>query len=179
MVGETPLTKQARLEAFETEILKAIFAKLGPRPDRPGRSGANPFLLFSKEKWADCKATCDEARRIALGTPFAKASRNEIRSALGQMWREASADVKQPYIEKTVSNRAVNHDSAATFQDRLAEWDTEAMSTRREYIQRHPGILSREEEKEMWKALGVYGGVDRKAKKMSGYADHSGSEMEM
>lgn len=178
-VGETPATKQVRLEAFETEILKAIFAKLGPRPDRPGRSGANPFLLFSKDKWADCKAKCDQARRVALGTPLAKASRNEIRSALGQMWREASTGVKQPYLEQTVSNRAVNHESAATFQDRLAEWDAEAMSARREYVREHPGILSRDEEKEMWKALGVYGGVDRRAKKMSGYADNSGSEMEI
>ncbi|MCJ1391728.1 hypothetical protein MMC18_004593 [Xylographa bjoerkii] len=178
-IGETPEIKQARLEAFEAEILKAIFAKLGPRPDRPGRSGANPFLLFSKDQWADCKAKCDEARRAALGTPLAKASRNEIRSALGQMWREASAAMKQPYLEQTVSNRAVNHDSAATFQDRLAEWDAEAMSTRREYVQEHPGLLSREEEREMWKALGVYGGVDRRAKKMSGYADNSGSEMDI
>ena len=175
--GETPATKQVRLEAFETEILKAIFAKLGPRPDRPGRAGANPFLLFSKDKWADCKAKCDEARRAALGTPLAKATRNEIRSALGQMWRDASAEVKQPYLEQTVSNRAVNHDSAATFQDRLAEWDAEAMSTRREYVQKHPDVLSRDEEKEMWKALGVFGGVDRRAKKMSGYADNSGSEV--
>ncbi|MCJ1397018.1 hypothetical protein MMC11_000210 [Xylographa trunciseda] len=174
--GETQASKQVRLEAFETDILKGIFAKLGPRPDRPGRSGANPFLLFSKDKWVDCKAKCDEAHRAASGTPLAKASRNEIRSALGQMWREASAEVKRPYLEQTVSNRAVNHETAATFQDRLAEWDAEAMSTRRQYVREHPGVLSREEEKEMWKALGVYGGVDRRAKKMSGYADHSGSE---
>ena len=175
--GETPATKQVRLEAFETEILKVIFAKLGPRPDRPGRAGANPFLLFSKDKWADCKAKCDEARRVALGTAHAKASRNEIRSALGQMWREASAEVKQPYLEQTVSNRAVNHESAATFQDRLAEWDAEAMSIRREYVHEHPDILSREEEQEMWKALGVFGGADRRAKTKSGYADNSGPEM--
>ncbi|MCJ1285016.1 hypothetical protein MMC26_004353 [Xylographa opegraphella] len=176
IAGETPATRQDRLEAFETEILKAIFAKLGPRPARPGRAGANPFLLFSKDKWADCKAECDKARRAALGTPLAKASRNEIRSVLGQMWREAGPDVKQPYLEQTVSNRAVNHESATTFQDRLAEWDAEAMSIRREYVQEHPGILSHDEEKEMWKALGVFGGVDRKAKRMSGYADNSGSE---
>lgn len=175
--GEQPAAKQARLEAFETEILKAIFSKLGPRPDRPGRSGANPFLLYSKDKWAECKVKCDEARRLALGSPLAKASRNEIRSALGQMWREASAEVKKPYIEQTVSNRAVNHESAATFQDRLAEWDADAMGIRREYVQEHPNVLSHKEEREMWKALGVYGGWDRKAKKMSGYADESEPEM--
>jgi len=173
---ESPAIKQARLEAFETEILKQIFSKLGPRPDKPGKAGANPFLLYSKDKWSECKAKCDEARRITLGNPAAKASRNEVRTALGLMWREASNDIKQPYIDQTVSNRAVNHESAATFQDRLLEWDAEAMSIRREYVQSNPDVLSKAEEKEMWQALGVYGGVDRKAKKMSGYADDSGSE---
>ena len=173
---ESAAIKQARLEAFETEILKQIFSKLGPRPDKPGKAGANPFLLYSKDKWSECKAKCDEARRIALGNAAAKASRNEVRTALGLMWREASNDIKQPYIDQTVSNRAVNHESAATFQDRLLEWDAEAMSIRRDYVRGHPDVLSRAEEKEMWQALGVYGGADRKAKKMSGYADDSESE---
>ena len=169
---------QARLESFETEILKAIFAKLGPRPDKPNRSGANPFLLFSKDKWGECKVKCDEARRAALGNPHAKASRNEVRVALGQMWREASEEVKRPYIERTINNRQTNHETAATFHDRLAEWDAEAMSTRRCYVREHPGVLSKAEEKQMWQALGVYGGAERRAKKMSGYADadDSGSD---
>ena len=177
---ESPAVKQARLEVFEAEILKAIFAKLGPRPDKPGKAGANPFLLFSKDKWEECKAKCNEARR-ALENPNFKASRNEIRTALGQMWREANNDVKQPYIDKTVTNRAVNHESVATFHDRLAEWDAEAIGIRREYVREHPGVLSQEDEKKMWQAieqaLGLQGGGDRRAKKMSGYADDSGSEV--
>ena len=180
---DSPAVKQARLEAFEAEILKAIFTKLGPRPDKPGKVGANPFLLFSKDKWEECKAKCNESKRAALGNPNFKASRNEVRTALGQMWREASNDVKQPYIDKTVTNRAVNHESAATFQDRLLEWDAEAMGVRRDYVREHPGVLSREDEKKMWQAieqaLGLYGGGDRRAKKMSGYADGSGSEVDV
>ncbi|KAL9120475.1 MAG: hypothetical protein Q9187_002970 [Circinaria calcarea] len=170
---------QARLEAFETEILKSIFASLGPRPGKPSKAGSNPFLLFTKDKWAECKSKCDEARRAAVGNPNTKASRNEVRIALGQLWREASQEVKQPYIELTLNNRLVNHESAATFQDRLAEWDAEAMSIRRKYVQEHPGILSKEEEKRMWQALDASGGGERRAKKMSGYADNSESEMDV
>ena len=170
---------QARLEAFESEILKSIFARLGPRPGKPSKAGSNPFLLFTKDKWAECKIQCDEARRAAVGNPNTKASRNEVRIALGQLWREASHEVKQPYIEKTVNNRLVNHESAATFQDRLAEWDAEAMSIRRTYVREHPGVLSKEEEKQMWQALGAYGGGERRAKKMSGYADNSESELDV
>ena len=170
---------QARLEAFETEILKSIFASLGPRPGKPSKAGSNPYLLFTKDKWAECKVKCDEARRAAVGNPNTKASRDEVRTVLGQLWREASQEVKQPYIERTVNNRVVNHESAATFQDRLAEWDAEAMGIRRTYVREHPGVLSREEEKQMWQALGAYGGGERRAKKMSGYADNSESEVDI
>ncbi|MCJ1330948.1 hypothetical protein MMC10_007635 [Thelotrema lepadinum] len=174
--GETSAEKQTRLETFEAEILKAIFAKLGPRPDKPGKQGANPFLLYSKEKWGECRSKCDEIRRSMTGNPIAKASRNEIRAELGKMWREAVEEVKRPYLDRTMTNRVANHENASTFQDKLNEWDSEAMSIRREFVESHPEALSREEEKDMWQALGVYAGMERKAKKLSGYADTSGDD---
>ena len=177
-LAEPPDRRQARLEAFETEILKAIFAKLGPRPAKPGKSGANPFLLFSKDKWGTCKQKCDDARRAATGNPGTKASRNEVRAALGQMWREASYDVKAPYLEKTANNRLVNTESAATFQSRLAKWDEEAIKVRKEYTEQHPGVLTEEEEEHMWRALGVEE-VDRRAKKISGYAEESDPDVDV
>ena len=175
------LSREARLEAFESDILSAIFTELGLRPSKPGKPGSNPFLLFTKDQWASCKKICDDARRTATGDPIAKASRNEVRSALGQMWREASEDIKQPYIAQTESNRIVNIESAATFQDRLAAWDAQAMAVRRKYVQEHPNVLSEEEELQMWQALGVEGLYDgeRRAKKVSGYAEESGSDGEM
>ncbi len=176
---ETQSAKQARLDTFESEILGAIFNELGYRPSKPGKPGSNPFLLFTKDKWAICKKGCDEARRIVTGNPEAKAARNEVRSALGLMWREASDEVKRPYLEQTNTNRMANIESAATFQDRLAEWDDKAMNIRRSYVEQHPGILSEEEKFEMWQALGVHDAGDRRAKKMSGYAEESGSDVEM
>lgn len=176
---ETQSAKQARLDAFESEILGAIFNELGYRPSKPGKPGSNPFLLFTKDKWAICKKGCDEARRIVTGNPEGKAARNEVRSALGLMWREASDEVKRPYLEQTNTNRMANIESAATFQDRLAQWDAKAMAIRRSYVEQHPGILSKEEKLEMWQALGVYDAGDRRAKKMSGYAEESGSDVEM
>lgn len=176
---ETHNAKQARLDAFESEILGAIFRELGYRPSKPGKPGSNPFLLFTKDQWASCKKVCDEARRVATGNPEAKAARNEVRSALGLMWREASDEVKKPYVEQTNTNRVANIESAATFQDRLAGWDEKAMDIRRSYVEQHPGVLSKGEELEMWQALGGYGGGDRRAKKMSGYAEESGSDVEM
>ena len=180
-LDETEHAKQKRLEAFESEILSAILTELGLRPSKPGKPGSNPFLLFTKDKWASCKQACDEARRIATGNTDTKSSRNEVRSALGQMWRESSDEVKRPYIEQTENNRIANSESAATFLDRLAAWDEKAMAVRRKYVNEHPGVLSEEEEMQMWQALGLPGLYEgeRRVKKVSGYAEDSESDGEI
>ncbi|KAL8830511.1 MAG: hypothetical protein Q9191_001384 [Dirinaria sp. TL-2023a] len=173
--NESTAAKNARLDAFENEILQAIYTELGYRPSKPGKTGANPFLLFTKDKWAVCKKQCDEARRAATGHADTKASRDEVRVALGRMWREAPAEVKRPYMEQTNQNRAANSESAATFQERLAAWDEQAMNTRRRYVEEHPGVLSPEEELQMWAALGIYD-TERRPKKMSGHAEDDENE---
>lgn len=175
---ESDEAKEARLENFESEILAAIFNELGYRPSKPGKPGSNPFLLFTKDKWGVCKKACDDAHRTATGNPQAKASRNEIRSALGLMWRESSNEVRKPYVEQTNNNRIVNIESAATFQDRLAAWDAKAMDVRRKYVDEHPNILSEEEEQQMWQTLGVphFSEADRRARQVSGYAESASPE---
>lgn len=172
---ETEEAKNARLDAFETDILQAIYAELGYRPSKPGKNGSNPFLLFTKDNWAACKQQCDDTRRAITGNANTKATRDEVRIALGKIWRESTEDVKRPYVERTNQNRAANTESAATFQERLAAWDERAMNVRRKYVEDHPGVLSTEEELQMWAALGVYD-VERRPKKTSGYAEDSDSE---
>jgi len=166
--------KQARLENYEAAIIDVICTKFGPRPVKPGKAGANPFLLYQKDHWYNCKNKCDETHRAATGNPNSKASRHEVRSALGQMWREASEEVKRPYLERTANNKQNNTTSVASFEARLVQWDKDAVKIRREYTQQHPGVLTNEETKQMWAALGASGGGTR-AKKMSGYAEDSAS----
>ena len=175
--------KQARLEAFESDILQAILNELGFRPSPPGKPGSNPFLLFTKDHWAEVKKACDHAQVRRSGDPNKKAERNEIRAMVGQIWREASDEAKRPYFEQTESNRKANLEEAATFDARLASWDEKAMEVRKQYVQRHPGVLSEKEEQEMWRTLGVYGKFrddqERRAKKMSGYAEDSDSNVDV
>lgn len=153
---ESEAAKHARLEAVEAEILQAIYAQLGLRPSKPAsKASANPFLLFTKENWANCKQQCEDARRAAAtGSTNNKASRDEVRVALGKMWREASDEVKRPYVVRTNEMRAANSESAATFTARLAAWDERAMEVRRKFVEQHPGALSAEEEIQMWAVLG-------------------------
>lgn len=175
--------KQVRLEAFEQEILQAIFDQLGLRPSHPGKPGSNPFLLFTKEKWTECRKYCDEVRFRATGNPYSKASKNELRSTLGSWWKSSPEEVKRPYIERAAVSRQENEENAATFNERLASWDARAIEVRREYVEQHPGVLSDAEVRTMWQELGLWGDFgdrgERRAKKMSGYAEDSDSNAEL
>ena len=172
---QTKAQKQARLEAVEAEILQAIFDELGWRPCKPGKPGSNPFLLFTKDTWPDCKRVCDANVQRATGNPNAKALRDDIRAAVGLRWRQASEDIKRPYMERCEENRLYNSQHLATFDERLAEWDAKAMEIRRKYVREHPDRLSSAEEVNMWQALGVVEG-ERRVRKTGGYAELSDSD---
>lgn len=127
-----------RDEDYEAAIIGAILEQIGERPIKPGRSGVNPFLLYTKDFWYICKKECDDARRAATGNPEAKASKQEIRTAIGLQWRTASDDVKMPYLDQAVNARHDATANAASFKEQVAHWDDEAVRIRKEYIQQNP-----------------------------------------
>jgi lysine-specific histone demethylase 1 len=127
-----------RDEDYEAAIIGAILDQIGERPIKPGRSGVNPFLLFTKDFWFICKQECDDAHKAKTGNPEAKASKQEIRNAVGLRWRTAEQDVKQPYLDQASSARDDATANAADFKERVATWDKEAARIRREYIQANP-----------------------------------------
>ncbi|KAI4190900.1 MAG: hypothetical protein L6R41_000501 [Letrouitia leprolyta] len=174
VVGETDAAKGIRLEKIEQDILNTIFGEIGPQPTKPGiKKGSNPYLLFTTDKWEECKERVYESRRESSGNVNVKVNKNEIRSALGQMWREASEKTKQGYRDKTSSNRLANNENAATFEARLISWNERALAIRRKYLDEHPEVLSAEEEQSMWAALGLFEN-GRRAKMMSGYGERAG-----
>lgn len=126
-------------ESYEASIITEILTQIGERPVKPGRTGVNnPFLLYTKDYWHICKNECDEKQRATSGNPNAKASRTEIRTALGLRWRTEKSEIKQPYLDQTQSAKDESAANAAQFQDRAAEWDKEAARIRQEYAQAHP-----------------------------------------
>lgn len=174
VIGETDAAKTIRLEKIEQDILNTIFGEIGPQPTKPGsKKGSNPYLLFTTEKWEECKERVHESRRISTGNVNVKVNKNEIRSALGQMWRDTSAETKQWYRDKTSSNRLANNENAATFEARLESWNERALAIRRKYLDDHPDVLSAEEEQSMWAALGLFEN-GRRAKMRSGYGERAG-----
>ncbi|KAI9802186.1 MAG: hypothetical protein M1825_002906 [Sarcosagium campestre] len=137
--------EEARLLGYEAELNMAVHERFGERPSKPGKSGANPFLLFQKDHWHACKDKCDEARRNASRNGETKATRNEVRAALGQMWREAPQEVRQPYIDLTDSNKQSNSASAAEFKERMEKWERDVEAFRADYRARNPCLPGSEE----------------------------------
>ncbi|KAL9130826.1 MAG: hypothetical protein Q9217_001078 [Psora testacea] len=167
-------TRIARLEAFEGEILDAIHKELGFRPPPPKNPRSNAFLLYTTDRWHAVKASMEAERLANPSFSSPKSEAKDIRSIIGGQWSALSEEEKKPYREKAESAKLANQMDALTYDHRLREWDRKAVEMRRKFIDEHPGIMSKEEEDNMWKALEVYGDfdqLDRKAKRASGYAD--------
>ncbi|KAJ5476656.1 Winged helix-turn-helix transcription repressor DNA-binding [Penicillium sp. IBT 31633x] len=115
--------ERSRRDAYDQALWTAIYAELGAAPPRPAKSGLNPFLFYQKDYWALCRDQCDEARRTASKNPSAKAPRDDIRAALGQMWRTATPAEKQPYLDKVEVNRRANTEAWDKWKIEVAEWE--------------------------------------------------------
>jgi lysine-specific histone demethylase 1 len=116
-------TEKSKEEAYTQAFWTQIYAELGPAPPRPAKAGLNPFLLYQKDYWSTCREQCDEARRTATKNTNARAARDEIRHALGQMWRNATADIKAPYLAQTEANRRANAEAWEKWKVEVTEWE--------------------------------------------------------
>ncbi|KAJ5268387.1 hypothetical protein N7524_005846 [Penicillium chrysogenum] len=131
-------TEKSRRDAYDQALWTTIYAELGSAPPRPAKSGLNPFLFYQKDYWARCRDQCDEARRAASNNPNARAPRDEIRAALGQMWRSATAADKKPYIEQTEINRRANAEAWDKWKVDIAEWERKTFVVKDRWCAENP-----------------------------------------
>lgn len=161
--------KQAQLEAYELEIWNAIHSAIGDRPWRPANNYANPYRMYSKDKWEEAKAKCEEGRRPGKGKPIP----NEVKKMVTKMWKEASESEKAPYNEKAAIQKQAYASALAEYNEKASKWDMEAIAIREKYVSAHPMPIIPEE------SLESPSKRDRKAKRVSGYAENSDSETEL
>lgn len=107
---------------YESLVIGAILAQIGDRPPKPARPGVNPFLLFTKDKWEECKATCDPT-----------SGKDLVRSTLGKWWRAASAEVKAPYQAKSVAAQELADTARKEWELKAQKWDDESRRIRKEF----------------------------------------------
>jgi monoamine oxidase len=161
--------KQARLEAYEIEIWNAIYIKLGDRPWRPANTYANPYRLYSKDNWEEAKQKCEEGRRPGKGKPIP----NEVKKMVTKMWKEALETEKQPYNDLAEVQKKAYATALGEYNLNAAKWDKAALDVRAEYVRDHPSLPGPDEEFDSPSKR------DRRAKRISGYAEDSGSELDL
>ncbi|KAI9736912.1 MAG: hypothetical protein M1818_005963 [Claussenomyces sp. TS43310] len=165
---ETKDPKQARLEAYEIEVWNAIYDKLGERPFRPAKVSANPYMLYSKDNYDAARKKCDEGRRPGK----ARVVPNEVRTMLSKMWAQATDDEKRPFTDRASAQKEIYTRSMAEYNEVASKWDLEALAFRKEYEAQHPSQPGPEERLiDQFKR-------DRRAKRLSGYAEDSGSDVD-
>ncbi|KAJ5949557.1 hypothetical protein N7454_001141 [Penicillium verhagenii] len=127
-----------RRDSYDQATWTAIYAEIGPAPVRPPKVALNPFLLYQKDFWSKCRDQCDEARRAGPSKPNAKAGRDEVRHALGQMWRNASAQEKKPYLDAIEVSRAQNDRAWSEWKVEAAEWDRRSLEVKAAWCGENP-----------------------------------------
>lgn len=128
------------------EIMRdEMVAEIGERPIKPERAGANPFLIFQKDFWDKCRAICDKKKQESSGDPTMRAARNEVRSALGKMWRDLPDLEKQPYIDQTNEIKALNAKKTEDYRIQAKRYEEEAEQFKRRWKEEHVSEPSQEE----------------------------------
>jgi lysine-specific histone demethylase 1 len=111
---------------YETGIMATTLGQIGERPVKPPRPGVNPFLLFTKEKWEECKGTVGSNGRDA------------IRQTIGKWWKGLSEEQRQPYLVQSQSAQEAADALRREWEGKVAQWDRDAARIRREYVEMHP-----------------------------------------
>ena len=110
---------------LETTIIAAILSQIGERPVKPKREGVNPFLLFTKAKWDECKAQCAAAGPSSAG-------RDAIRGTIGKWWKAAPESDKAPYRAQSAAAQRTADVARREWDLQVAQWDEQAARIRRE-----------------------------------------------
>lgn len=115
---------------YEAGIMGTVLSMIGERPIKPNRPGVNPFLLYTKNKWEECKTFC---AKDPTG-----AGRDMIRQTLGKWWRALSNDEKAPYLQQSQTAQDQADQVRRDWEQKTIEWDVEARRIREEYRHENP-----------------------------------------
>lgn len=168
------LLREERQQVDNERMRSDMVKELGERPMKPERSGANPFLIFQKDFWDICRQQCDSEKQRTSGDSHARAARNEVRAALGKMWRELPEAEKEPYLLKTKDIKEVNNKKTEEYKEKVRRYETDADDFKKKWKEQKASKPS-EEESQLTKFLQEEKLQEKKQLKqqMNNHADHS------
>ena len=157
--------KQARLDAYELEVLDYIRSKIGERPVRPTKVAGNAYLLYSRAIFDDARKKCEELRRSGKA---GKSLPNEVRVMTSKMWKDATAEERKPFEDQAAEQKRQYAEAVQAFLQAAEEWDQKALLLRNAYQTEHPNNLTSGEVRAAQKS--------RRARNVS-YAEDRDSDM--
>jgi monoamine oxidase len=116
---------------YEAALVGTLLGQIGERPEKPQRAGVNPFLLFTKAKWDECRAHC-------AADPVLATARNAIRTTLGQWWKALSDADKQPYLVQSQQAQEIADAARKQWAVQVVQWDADAARIRADFAREHP-----------------------------------------
>lgn len=116
---------------YEAALVGTLLGQIGERPEKPMRPGVNPFLLFTKAKWDECRTHCAQ-------DPVLANARNAIRTTLGQWWKALSDAEKQPYLDQSQEAQELADAQRKEWDVKVVQWDADAARIRREFAAENP-----------------------------------------
>lgn len=116
---------------YEAALVGTLLGKIGERPVKPLRAGVNPFLLFTKAKWDECRQYCAQ-------DPVLATARNAIRTTLGQWWKALSDAEKQPYLVQSQQAQEVADAARKEWDVKVVQWDADAAMIRADFARENP-----------------------------------------
>lgn len=133
-------TREARLlELYEQRLWANIKGTIGPRPDPPAKPATNAYILYSKAHYEDARARLDAARRPGGGGGGkGKPSANEVRVMSAKMWRDASEEVRRPFLEAAEEQKRVYAADLETYKVNALVWDEAADVMRELWVKENP-----------------------------------------
>ncbi|KAK2598992.1 hypothetical protein QQS21_005526 [Conoideocrella luteorostrata] len=162
--------RQARLEAYELEISDYIRDKIGDRPLRPNKVTGNAYLLYSKKHFEEARKRCEDNRKSGK----VRSMPNEIRMMTSKMWKDATAEQRQPFEEEAAAQKNVFNEALLEFTEQAKKWDEKAIPLRAQYEREHPSLPGPDELGEEQGTPNKY----RRAKQVS-YAENRDTIMDM
>lgn len=134
--------KQARLEAYELEVLDHIRSKIGEKPVRPAKVASNAYILYSKAIFDDARKICEENRRQGK---TGKSYPNEVRAMTSKMWKETTFEERKPYEDQAAEQKRQFAEALQAFNETERQWEKEAIALKAAYESEHPSGIAPQE----------------------------------
>ena len=141
--------RRIRFAKIVEECSERILAELGPKPVPPKKFHPNAFLLFQKDKWAIARDKANRTKSENNPEGGELASRDEVRAAMGRMWRDLPDNQKRLYNEAVEKEKLKYKEQIANFGGRLEAWERAVAKIKEEMKGKLDEVDLTEEEREL------------------------------